>query len=136
MTPQDVTDLLTYFGQAYPAAKAEPGTELIWLQHLHETPTDTARQAALRWVGREKWMPTVAEMRAECKAVERAHLQVVTAELPAAPAPRTEVQSLVAEMRARLVVGNARQHDHRGPAPCPVCGGVAGKLGDQRAVTP
>lgn len=67
MTPSDVADLLAHLTAAYPTAKAEPDTALVWVQHLERFDVDDARAGVHRWIDREKWMPSIAEMVTACR---------------------------------------------------------------------
>lgn len=131
MTPENVTALLDHLAAAYPTAKGEPDTALIWLQHLNELPVADARDAAYRWIEREKWMPRIAEFVAECRDVARERYQADLAARALPPAPpvaqsdaKANLQQLIAVTRSMLAKQAGNKHQHSGPNPCPVCGGM------------
>ena len=140
MTPAGVAQLLGYLTIAYPRPNPPDAfTPDLWMEQLATVDDDVAITAAKQWVHEQKWMPSVAEIAAACRQATR-HEEMRRRALPsghvdreASVAARDEVTGELREVLARKALA---EHDHRGPAPCPVCGGMAGKLGDQRTVTP
>jgi len=142
MTPHDITRLLDYLSLAYPNLVLADDTPMLWLQHFNETPVETVREAVHAWVDREKWAPTIAELRNECRVIEQGEWAAGAEAVPLQQSIEESVEersaasevrgAFFAAMRDALRVQAAVAHNHRGPGPCPACGGVRGANGDQR----
>ena len=136
MTPAGVAQLLGYLSIAYPRPNPPDAfTPDLWMEQLAAIDDEVALAAAKRWVHEQKWMPSVAEIAQACRTIvavedmRRRALPSGHLDREASVAARDEVTGELREVLARKALA---EHDHHGPAPCPVCGGVVGKLGDQR----
>lgn len=113
----------------------EPDTMDVWFQAALERCDPTlATEVAVRLVEKEERFPTPARFNAERAGVERERYEAIRAaapvqgQIPPVPITREERAEWIAEMRRMLTpLGRrgTRGHDHRGPEPCPVCGGIS-----------
>lgn len=109
----------------------ESDTKDVWYQAaLERCDAELATAIAVRLVESEERFPTPARFNKERAAVERERYLASQQEqpaLPSMPTPESERAGHLAQMRAALApLGRkgTRGHDHHGPMPCPVCGGM------------
>lgn len=103
-----------------------------WHAALHDVDQPEAMTVAIEMLNRSEFMPTPAAFNTTRAAMRRerytAEVNAVTAQqaLPAGETPAVQQRRFVTEMREALgrLGTKLGQHDHRGPSPCPVCGGI------------
>lgn len=132
MTFDDAANVLDALTCAYPTWKATDYTIETWIEAIHDTSDDAdhALLVARRWARSHERVPSMAEF-----------LNAIRPALPSGPRPASVPRGMdpepvdadapvgahprvVARIRAQLAAGRAREHNHHGPQPCPVCGGV------------
>ena len=67
MNKKQTATLLTFLRSAYPNnsdALSTPETAEIWYRALSDIDYDVAQTALTKWVMTEKWLPTIADIRA------------------------------------------------------------------------
>lgn len=123
MTPQDTIAVVAYFGAAWPTFDPSDDTIDAWVAELGDIVAADANDAMRQLVRTSEFAPSIAKFRAECKAValSRTHRHHV-----ALPPVRYQVpQELLGTLRRLVNEMGGRTHNHKGPNPCKVCGGLA-----------
>lgn len=93
MKPSEAAELVMMLLGAYPNAKSTAATGHVFESMLADLDVRTAREAVKRLIATSKFMPSVAEIREECAAIDRAK---------AAAAARERSQRLFQRRRPRL----------------------------------
>lgn len=93
MRASEAAELVLMMMAAYPNAKTTDSTSQVYEVMLADLDVRTAREAVKRLIATSKFMPSVAEIREECAAIDRAK---------AAAAARERSQRLFQRRRPRL----------------------------------
>lgn len=131
MTPHEAGQLLAMMAAAYGLKDVSDDHSEVWYQSAFQrVDYQLGLDAMQRVIELDEYRPTPARFNAECRVIERARYldeRAAQPSLPAIPTAETERQQHITEMRAMLGPlsrDGSRGHDHRGPMPCPVCGGI------------
>lgn len=120
----------TVFGlltAAWPDKQLPDETIDLWLEMAANVDAADAEDAARQIIREDQWFPSVARFlqMAEAKAHARRNRNADTRGIStghrAAPPPK----QLLDAARHLIKEQGTKRHDHSGPAPCPVCGGIA-----------
>lgn len=96
MKPSEAAELVMMLLGAYPTAKSTAATGHVFESMLADLDVRTAREAVKRLIATSKFMPSVAEIREECAAIDRAKAAA------AARAKASRLPSLtMSQLRAR-----------------------------------
>lgn len=131
MTPEQAHQVLRILTAAWPNHDMPDDTIRLWVGTLGEMEHSDAMSAAKSIVNEDRYFPTIARLRQTEAAAKHARRNRESADrgLPTAPqaiARPERVRTTIAQVRATLDVRRgAGGHDHHGPNPCPVCGGMA-----------
>lgn len=127
MTDTEAAQVFGLLRAAWPDKQLPDKTIDLWLELATDLHVDDAKRAAEQIVREDQWFPSIARFRQVCEvwAHRRRNQDAADRGLPgprhAAPPPE-----LLAAARELLAAREVMpDHDHRGPAPCLVCGGVA-----------
>lgn len=63
MTDAESISIVGMFMAAYPSTNADDGTVDLWVQALATVAPSEGRQAAMEWISRSKFFPTIADIR-------------------------------------------------------------------------
>jgi hypothetical protein len=127
MNRNEATTVLGALAAAWPNTTVSEQTALVWMDSLSDIDADDAMTAARRLIRKQHWFPSIHQFitEAEAEAHARRNRSADALGLPKAPWKASEPPvRLVAAARRLLADAKAAQHDHHGPHPCPICGGV------------
>jgi hypothetical protein len=123
---RNATAVLGVLSAAWPNQDVSEQTATVWMEMLDAVEVEDAMTAARKLVRTSHWFPSIAQFLNETHAEEHARRNRHAARygLPrnhqtVPPPPR-----LLAACRELLEEMKGKRHDHHGPAPCPVCGGI------------
>lgn len=128
MNDHEAAVVLGVLTAAWPKQDLPDATVDLWLSLLTELDLGDARAAANTVVRQDQWFPAVARFLEVAGAAKRArqHREAEHRGLPDASAVAVAPPAELTEAARRLIAEQrATRHDHHGPDPCPVCGGVA-----------
>lgn len=127
MNRRDVAAVLGILTAAWPNQTLPEQTVAVWMDMLADLDPADAQQAARTLVKTEQWFPSIARFRNEAQAAAHArqNRRAATHGLPGHHRPAPPPPALVEAARALLDEQSTKKHWHGGPAPCPVCGGMA-----------
>lgn len=134
MNTQEVQRCLGYLCAAFPNAPMTDATAAIWLEHLVGYEAEDGMVAVRRIIAESTFFPSIAEFVTQATAARtnrrrrEAPWDGFDVALPAGPQTSSE-RAQIAKLAGmcRDVVQRSKAlgtHDHHGPKPCPVCGGV------------
>lgn len=123
MNVQDTAAVIAYFGAAFPNFDPSDDTLDVWVAEVEDIDPTDAYEAMRSLVKTSRFVPSIAEFRAECKALALRRQQQPPAR--AISTGRGEVpEELVGALRVMAADASRKQHWHGGPEPCRVCGGM------------
>lgn len=120
MTRNEIQRVLGYLAAAHPTFDLNEATVAVYAESLATVEPAHAMDAACRLVTSEKWFPSVARLLEEVRAVKRKG----EPEVKALAQPSMPGGQHLTESRKLLASWKGARHNHFGPNPCPVCGGV------------
>lgn len=120
----------TVFGlltAAWPDKELPDETIDLWLEMAADVDFADAEPAARQIIREDQWFPSIARFLqvTEARAHGRRNRQADARGLPATRRSAPPPKPLLDAARRLLEEQKTKQHDHNGPEPCPVCGGVA-----------
>lgn len=142
MNEREVATVLGIFHAAFPAAQITEQTPMVWASKLAGIDLRDGMAAADSLIGTAKFFPSLAEFlesvrsevrirtgNTEGRTPQNTRTDPAVAELDESTSySREEIEENRAgvsrHVRAVLAAQRGRQHDHRGPNPCSVCGGM------------
>lgn len=130
MNRSEAAQVLAVLAAPYPGEPVTDDAAEVWYQStLSQLEASEALSVVRDLVRHERFRPTPAVFN-EALRVRRVHGAVE--QRPALPAPSVAPETatenrvrLIAEMREMLARQKSAVHDHKGPHPCRVCGGMA-----------
>lgn len=129
MNDTDAATLLSLLTAAWPNQAIPDHTTDLWLGLLAELELNDAKTAAKTVIREDMWFPPISRFLAAVDAAKHARRNR-EAMLYGLPDPgvrvpdRARFDQIIANLRSQLADRGSRDHDHRGPKPCPVCGGL------------
>lgn len=125
MNRQEAAQVLAVMAAPHPWDVEEDMAQVWHQAALQDVSLDVGLAVAIRLVETEERFPTPAKFNETRRALERAVIAPLPALVP--PSDRASGAEWIGKMRAHLHErnGNLQKHRHQGPAPCPVCGGIA-----------
>lgn len=130
MIPQDTAAVVVYFSAAWPNYEVTEQTVHVWHESVLDIDPTVANEAMRVLVKSCEWFPSIARFRQECATIaERRRLKMATAAGLASGKSAPPPPELLAEIRMFVESAPVRlaKHNHKGPKPCPVCGGLPPK---------
>lgn len=136
MNKPEAAQVLAVMAAPFPWDVTDDQAEVWYQAALAVVSLDVGLEVAVRLVETEERFPTPARFNSERKAVDRERYEARRAleaasgqrSIPAIPLTLDERAGWIQEMRQMLAPfgrRGTRGHDHKGPEPCPVCGGIA-----------
>lgn len=74
MSPEEIQGVLAYMLSAWPSAKVDDATPLVWAEHLLDVSYEAGMRAAKRLVKESQWFPSISDF-LECARLERLALK-------------------------------------------------------------
>lgn len=129
MNSQEAGDVLSALTAAWPNQNLPRETVQLWIGVIAKLDLNDAMAGAWTVVREDTWFPSVARYLAAVKAAQhaRANREAASRGLPSPGRrvpDRARFDEFVSGCRDQLAARGTRGHDHRGPEPCPVCGGM------------
>lgn len=112
----------------WPDKKLPDETIDLWVDMATDLHVDDAKAAAHQIIREDKWWPTIARFRevTEAHARRRRDRDAETRGIPAGGRPHHRPPDEIIKGAHKLIAERKRlgPHNHHGPEPCPVCGGL------------
>jgi len=67
MRPSEVAQIVGRLRAAFPSARTEDATAIVWAEALAPLDLDVSLMAARAWINEEEWFPTVAQFLDACR---------------------------------------------------------------------
>lgn len=131
MDADQIVGCIDYITSCWPWATWEERTVVQWTDALAGVEVAHAREVAKRARNTLETPPSIAWFLAEVREVKLRDAPVFKA-LPEPEVDPESVAAILASTRNLLTAQAGREHNHKGPDPCSVCGGLVGTMGDQR----
>jgi hypothetical protein len=127
VTRDEATQVLAILSAAWPNQQVSRETAQLWLGMLAELDQRDAMAAARDAVRQDQWFPTIARFLqlAEARKHGRRNREATERGLPSAHRAAPPNPELMKATRRLIAERQGQHHNHHGPGPCPVCGGVA-----------
>lgn len=129
MNHEETAEVLAYLSAAYRAPFTEANVA-VWLQELADLDGESCLAGARRLVKVNPRFPSIAELRASTLVEQDRVTRTFTEALEPAPPTPEEKQAIrrFHDLCKETIASQRRTpHDHKGPGPCPACGGPPGK---------
>lgn len=136
MNASEIVTIVDRLQSTWPWAEWPRGTIDEWCDVLEEVHFLAAQSACVRARDTLDKPPSIAWFKQSVKAASGGDYETFPALTVGRETPedREACLEIIKATKELLAAQKGREHNHKGPAPCQVCGGLVGTIGDQREV--